>query len=57
MRISNALLEELYLKYSDLTVKVLDLFKVDLPAVAGQNIENKYKLMTGQQLDDRQKSS
>lgn len=57
MRVSNAILEELYLKYSDLSLKVFDLFKVDLPAVAGQNIESKYKLMTGQQLEGAQKSS
>jgi FMN-dependent NADH-azoreductase len=57
MRVSNALLEELYVKFSDLSVKVLDLFKVDLPAVAGENIENKYKLMTGQQLEGHHKSS
>lgn len=53
MRISNALLEELYLKYSDLTVKVIDLFKSDLPSVAGDNIDSKYKLMTGQALDEQ----
>ena len=57
IRVSNALLEELNLKYSDLSVKVLDLFRSDLPAVAGDNIESKYKLMTGQQLDDYHKSS
>lgn len=57
IRVSNALIEELYLKYEDLTVKVLDLFKADLPAVAGENIENKYKLMTGQELDEHHKSS
>jgi FMN-dependent NADH-azoreductase len=57
IRVSNAILEELYLKYSDLSLKVFDLFKVDLPAVAGQNIESKYKLMTGQQLEGAQKSS
>jgi len=57
IRVSNALLEELYIKYSDLSVKVLDLFKADLPAVAGKNIENKYKLMTGQQLEDDHKAS
>lgn len=51
IRVSNALVEELYEKHSDLTVKVLDLFKADLPSVAGENIESKYKLMTGQQLD------
>ena len=57
IRVSNALIEELYLKYEDLTVRVLDLFKADLPAVAGENIESKYKLMTGQELDDHHKSS
>ena len=57
MRVSNALLEELYRKHSDLSVKVLDLFNIDLPAVAGENIESKYKLMTGQQLEGHQKTS
>jgi FMN-dependent NADH-azoreductase len=57
IRVSNVLIEELYTKYEDLSVKVLDLYKADLPAVAGVNIENKYKLMTGQELDDNQKSS
>jgi len=57
MRVSNALVEELYLKYPDLSVIVLDLFKADLPSVAGENIESKYKLMTGQQLDDHHKES
>lgn len=57
IRVSNALIEELYSKYPDLQVKVLDLFKSDLPAVAGDNIESKYKLMTGQQLDNSHKTS
>jgi len=57
LRVSNALLEELYIKYSDLSVTVLDLFKSDLPAVAGENIENKYKLMTGQQIEGPHKTS
>lgn len=57
IRVSNALIEELYLKYEDLEVSVLDLFKADLPAVAGTNIESKYKLMTGQELDQKHKSS
>ncbi len=57
IRVSNALIEELYQKDEDLRVKVLDLFKADLPAVAGANIENKYKLMTGQSLDDSQQKS
>lgn len=53
MRVSNALIEELYVKYNDLTVKVIDLFKSDLPSVAGDNIDSKYKLMTGQALDEQ----
>jgi FMN-dependent NADH-azoreductase len=57
VRVSNALLEQLYLKHDDLSVDVLDLFKADLPAVAGENIESKYKLMTGQELDSRHRSS
>src|SRR4030065_1020917 len=57
MRVSNALLEEIYIKYSDLSVKVLDLFTINLPAVAGINIESKYKLMTGQLLEGHHKSS
>ena len=51
IRVSNSLIEELYGRYPDLTVTVLDLFKADLPAIAGANIESKYKLMTGQALD------
>ena len=50
-RVSNALLEALYERHDDLTVETLDLFNADLPAVAGSNIESKYKLMTGQGLD------
>jgi FMN-dependent NADH-azoreductase len=57
VRVSNALIEELYSKYDNLSVKVLDLFKADLPAVAGENIESKYKLMTGQELDSHHKTS
>lgn len=56
-RVSNRLLEELYDKYDDLTVNVLDLFRADLPAVAGENIESKYKLMTGQELDESHRNS
>jgi FMN-dependent NADH-azoreductase len=51
MRVSNTLIEALYLQYPQLTISVLDLFKADLPAVAGANIESKYQLMTGQALD------
>jgi FMN-dependent NADH-azoreductase len=57
VRVSNVLLEALLEKYDDLTVKTIDLFNADLPSVAGRNIESKYKLMTGQDLDDTSKSS
>jgi FMN-dependent NADH-azoreductase len=56
-RVSNVLLETLLEKYDDLTVKTLDLFKTDLPSVAGSNIESKYMLMTGQQLEESAQSS
>ena len=57
IRVSNVVIEELFLKYEDLAVNVLNLFKADLPAVAGDNIESKYKLMTGQELDNHHKAS
>jgi FMN-dependent NADH-azoreductase len=50
-RVSNALLEALYERHDSLVVETLDLFNADLPAVAGSNIESKYKLMTGQGID------
>ena len=56
-RVANVLIDELYARYERLTVEVLDLFKADLPAVAGANIESKYKLMTGQMLDEPHRSS
>jgi len=56
-RVSNALLEALDQKHDDLVVTTLDLFKADLPSVAGRNIESKYMLMTGQTLDDTAKES
>lgn len=51
-RVSNVLLEALREKYDDLSVELLDLFTANLPSVAGTNIESKYKLMTGQSLDE-----
>ena len=47
-RVSSALLEAMLEQDEDLTITTLDLFKADLPAVAGRNIESKYMLMTGQ---------
>jgi FMN-dependent NADH-azoreductase len=55
-RVSSALLEALCDKH-DFDVRTLDLFAADLPAVAGTNIESKYKLMTGQDLDPDAMSS
>ena len=51
-RVSSALLEAILEEDDDVVVTTLDLFKADLPSVAGRNIESKYKLMTGQALDD-----
>jgi FMN-dependent NADH-azoreductase len=50
-RVSSALLEAILEQDDDVAVTTLDLFKTDLPSVAGRNIESKYKLMTGQALD------
>jgi FMN-dependent NADH-azoreductase len=57
VRVSNVMLEALQEKYDGLTVRTLDLFKADLPAVAGSNIESKYMLMTGQPLDESSANS
>lgn len=57
LRVSDAFLESLRAKYADLNVDVLDLFKSDLPAVAGDNIDSKYTLMIGQPIDKRHKES
>jgi FMN-dependent NADH-azoreductase len=56
-RVTSCLLEELREQDEDLDVRTLDLFRTDLPSVAGQNIESKYRLMTGQDLDDDAHSS
>jgi FMN-dependent NADH-azoreductase len=57
VRVSNVLLEALLEKHEDLTVRTLDLYKADLPSVAGSNIESKYMLMTGQALDESAQNS
>jgi len=56
-RVSSALLEAMLEQDEDLTITTLDLFKADLPAVAGRNIESKYMLMTGQALDETAQTS
>jgi FMN-dependent NADH-azoreductase len=50
-RVSSCLLEALRDEDEDLEVRTLDLFRADLPSVAGKNIESKYRLMTGQSID------
>jgi FMN-dependent NADH-azoreductase len=57
LRVSDAYLEALKAQDGDLTIEVLDLFKTDVPAVAGDNIEAKYTLMIGQPIDQRHQKS
>ena len=57
MPVTNTFLESLHAKYTDLIVDVVDLFNQDLPAIAGENIEVKYTLVTGQPIDKRHKES
>jgi len=57
LRVSNAFLEGLYAKYPDLQVEVLDLFDINLPSVAGDNIEAKYTLMAGLLIDQHHQQS
>src|SRR6478609_8326861 len=51
LAISEAYLDALMSVRPDIEVDVLDLFQVDLPAVAGSNIEAKYLLLAGQSPD------
>lgn len=57
LRVTNAFLEGMYAKYPEMQVEVLDLFDVDLPSVAGSNIEAKYTLMAGKLIDKRHQES
>jgi FMN-dependent NADH-azoreductase len=56
-RVSSCLLEALRDEDDSLEVTTLDLFRADLPSVAGKNIESKYRLMTGQAIDDAHQES
>lgn len=56
-RVSSCLLEALRDEDETLEVTTLDLFRADLPSVAGKNIESKYRLMTGQAIDDAAQDS
>lgn len=57
LRVSHAFLEGMYAKYPEMKVDTLDLFDVDLPSVAGNNIEAKYTLMAGAIIDKRHQES
>lgn len=56
-RVSSCLLEAMREEDEDLELTTLDLFRADLPSVAGRNIETKYRLMTGQDIDEDSRSS
>lgn len=51
LRVSQAFLDVLEATHADATVKVVDLFNQDLPAIAGDNINAKYTLMIGKPID------
>ncbi|WP_426566936.1 FMN-dependent NADH-azoreductase [Angustibacter sp. McL0619] len=53
LQVSDAFLSSLSAGHEDLTVDTIDLFRVDLPPLIGDNIEAKYMLMSGQSLDPR----
>ncbi len=57
LRVSDAFIASLQARYPDLNIETLDLFKRDLPAVAGENIESKYDLMYGQPIDKNHEES
>jgi FMN-dependent NADH-azoreductase len=51
LRVAQAYIESLRLHDPGLEVEVVDLYKTDLPAIAGENIETKYTLTLGQPID------
>ncbi len=55
--IARAYLEALLEARPDTEVEEVDLFDLDLPAIAGTNIRAKYMLMTGTPLDDEARDS
>jgi FMN-dependent NADH-azoreductase len=57
LKISYTFLEALQAKYADLSVEEIDLFHEELPAFNGKNVETKYKMMSGQPIDDKHKES
>ncbi len=57
LQVSNVFLEGLAALHPDLQVDVVDLFNLNLPALAGDNIEAKYTLMMGQSIDKEHEDS
>jgi FMN-dependent NADH-azoreductase len=57
LAVADAYLDELARHVPDLRVETVDLFRTDLPAVAGANIDTKYNLMHGVPLDDEARRS
>ena len=51
LRVSRAFLDALREAAPEVDVETLDLFEHDLPAVAGVNIDAKYKILIGQPID------
>lgn len=51
LRVSESFLKGVREKSGDVTVDVVDLYRQDLPAMAGDNIEAKYALMVGKPID------
>lgn len=57
LRVADAFLESLRARHADLNVDVINLFRSDLPSVAGDNIDSKYALMVGKPIDKNHKES
>ncbi len=57
LQISGVFLDSLSVLRPDLQIEVVDLFNSDLPAMAGENIESKYTLMSGQPIDKDHEAS
>ena len=57
LQVSDAFLSSLSAGRDDVTVDVIDLFRVSLPPLVGDNIEAKYTLMSGRSLDPRLQES
>ena len=51
LQVSKVFLDSLTAHHPGIQVDVVDLFNLDLPALAGDNIEAKYTLMVGQPID------